>query len=164
MEVFWRQVQRWVTNCFRSTPTPILAAEACLPPSSVIVPHKRRMAALRLVCAAPPQNPAAARLSPDFPSLITYRAPDSHRSLCTRLPPNSMPRSWRPQRPLCKVRSHLPVDQLANIALPLLGTLSRAPIANAHLLPDISHLPPPDTIKAAYRALQGRAKSLLLEE
>ena len=26
MEVFWRQVQRWVTNSFRSTPTPILAA------------------------------------------------------------------------------------------------------------------------------------------
>ena len=95
MEVFWHQVQRWVSNCFRSTPTPILAAEACLPPISVSVPHKRRMGALRLACAAPSQNPAAARLSPDFPSLLGYRAPDSHRSLCTRLPPNVMPLSWR---------------------------------------------------------------------
>ena len=27
MEVHWRHVQRWVTNCFRSTPVPILAAD-----------------------------------------------------------------------------------------------------------------------------------------
>ena len=49
MEVHWRQVQRWVTNCFRSTPVPILAAESCLPPLTVLLPHKRRMAALRLI-------------------------------------------------------------------------------------------------------------------
>ena len=79
-------------------------------------------------------------------------------------PPNVMPLSWRTQQPPSKVRFHLPVDQLANIALPLLGTLSRAPLANAHLLPDISRLLPPDTMKAAYRALQGRARPLLVEE
>ena len=97
MEVFWHQVQRWVFNCFQSTPIPILAAEACLPPIPVIVTHKHRMAALWLVCAAPTQNPAAARLSPDFSSLLAYRAPDSYRALCTRLSPNVMPLSWRTQ-------------------------------------------------------------------
>jgi len=59
IDVYWRQVQRWVSNCFRSTPIPILAAESCIPPLSAIGPHKRRMAALRLVCAAPTVTPAA---------------------------------------------------------------------------------------------------------
>ena len=79
-------------------------------------------------------------------------------------PPNVMPLSWRTQRPLSKVRSHLHVDQLANIAHPLLGTLPRARLATAHLLPDTSRLPPLDTMRAAYRALQGRARPLLLED
>ena len=164
MEILWRQVQRWVTNCFRSTPTPILAAEVSLSPISVIAPHKHKMATLRLACAAPTQNPAAARLGPDFLSLISYRAPDSYRSLCTHLPPNVMPLSWHTQRPPSKVWSHLPVDQLANIALPLFGPLSLAPLANPHLLPDSSRLPPADTMRVAYRPLRGRAKALLQQD
>ena len=48
IEVYCRQVQRWTTNCFKTTPTTIFAAEACLPPISVLVFHKRRMAALQL--------------------------------------------------------------------------------------------------------------------
>ena len=149
MEVFWRQVQRWVSNCFQSTPILILAAEACLPPVSVIVPHKRRIAALWLACAAPSQNPAAARLSPYFPSMLLYRAPNSYRALCTHLPPNVMHLSRHTQRPPSKVRSHLPVDQLANIALSLRGTLSCTLLANGHLLPDTSRLPPADIMRAA---------------
>jgi len=66
MDVYWHQVQRWVSNCFRSTPIPILAAESCIPPLSAIVPHKRRMAALRLVCAAPSQ-PCSWPTLPNFP-------------------------------------------------------------------------------------------------
>ena len=46
MDVYWRQVQRWVSNSFRSTPIPVLQAESCIPPLSAIVLHKRRMAAL----------------------------------------------------------------------------------------------------------------------
>ena len=65
--------------------------------------------------------------------------------------------------PALHVRSHMPVDQLANIALLLLGSLSQAPLANAHLLPDSFHLPPADTRSTGYHALQGRAKSLLLQ-
>jgi len=33
LSVFWHKVQRWTTNCFMSTPTDILAIEACLPPA-----------------------------------------------------------------------------------------------------------------------------------
>jgi len=140
MDVYWRQVQRWVSNCFRSTPIPILAAESCIPPLSAIVPHKRRMAALRLVCAAPTVNPAAGRLCPTFPSLLKYKAPDSHIGLGTRLPPNVMPLSWKTNRPHSKVRSHLPVDELANLGRPILGNLSFAPLVRADLLPEARSL------------------------
>jgi len=155
VDVYWRQVQCWVSNCFRSTPIPILAAEACIPPLQAIIPYQRRMAALRLICAAPTINPAAGRLCPSFPSLLKHRAPDSHRLRCTRLPPNVMPLSWKTNRPSSKVRSHLPVDELANLARPILETLSFAPLANAALLPQQASLPPYDTMTNAYRALKG---------
>ena len=128
MDVHWRQVQRWVTNCFRSTLIPILAAESCLPPLCVLLRHKRRMAALRLVSSPPTINPASARLCRTFPSLLKARAPDSHRALCTRLPPNVMPLNWRSPLPSPPVRAHLPVDALAHLTLPLLDGLSYAPL------------------------------------
>ena len=55
MEVHWCQVKRSVSNCFRSTPVPILAAELCLPPLSVLLPYKRRIVALR--CVSSPTSP-----------------------------------------------------------------------------------------------------------
>jgi len=134
------------------------------PPLQAIIPHKRRMAALRLVCAAPTINPVAGRLCPTFPSLLRYRAPDSHRGRCRHLPPNVMPLSWKTNRPPSKVRSHLPVDELANLARPILGTLEFAPLANAGLLPEPAALPPHDTMASAYSALKGRTRLVLLEE
>ena len=104
MDIYWRQVQRWVSNCYRSTTILILAAEACIPPLLAIVPHKRPMASLKLICAAPTVNPAAGRLCPTFPSLLKYRAPDWHRGLCTRLAPNVMTLLWKTNRPHSKVR------------------------------------------------------------
>ena len=116
MDVYWRQLERWVSNCFISTPIPVLAAEAFIPPLLALVPHKRRIAVLRLICAPRTVNPAAGRLCPTFPSLLWYRAPDSHSGLGTRLPPNVMPLLWKNNSPDSKVRSHLPVDELANLA------------------------------------------------
>ena len=164
IDVYWHQVQGWVSNSFRSTPIHILSAEARIPPIQAIIPHKSRMAALRLVCAAPTINPAAGQLCPSFPSLLRYRALDSYRALCTRLPPNVMPLSWKTNRPPSKVRSHLPVDELANLARPILGSLTFAPLANATLLPEQASLAPHDTMRNAYKALKGRTRHLFLEE
>src|SRR5205807_5758515 len=50
MIVFWNKVMRWITNCFSSPPVPILTCKACLPPLFSLLPHRRRMAALRLAC------------------------------------------------------------------------------------------------------------------
>src|SRR5205807_5822067 len=139
-------------------------AEPCLPPISVLASHNRRMAALRLVCSAPSINPAAARLCRSFPSMQRLRAPDSHRSLCTKLQPNVMPLNWRTPLPRPPVRTHLPVDALAHLTLPLLEGLSFAPLFPAHLLPREGGLPPVDVMTAAYIRLQGRSRRLLLED
>jgi len=67
LDTFWRKVQRWTTNCFSATPTGILSVESCLPPVSLLVTHRQRLAALRVVCSPPSVNPATARLHPSFP-------------------------------------------------------------------------------------------------
>ena len=131
MEVHWRRVQRWVTNCFQSTRVPILAAESCLPPLSVLLPHKRRMAALRVVSSPTSIKPASARLCRSFPTLLKARAPDSYRALCTRLAPNVMPLNWKTLLRSPPVRTHLPVDALAHLTISLLKELSYAPLINS---------------------------------
>jgi len=122
------------------------------------------MAALRLICAAPTVNPAAGGLCPTFPSLLKYRATNSHRGLCTCLPPNVMPLSWKTNRPQSRVRSHLPVDELANLVRPILETLSFAPLARAARLAEAPSLPPHNTMTNAYKALKGGTRLLLVEE
>ena len=126
IEVHWQQVQRWVTNCFRSTRVPILAAESCLPPRAVLLLHKRRMAALRLISSPTSINPASARLCRSFPTLLNARAPDSHRALCTRLEANIMKLNWKTPHHSPPVWTHLPVYALAHLTIPLLEGLSYA--------------------------------------
>ena len=60
MNSFWHRVCRWVTNNLYSTPTAILTREACLSPIDLYCRHRRRLAALRIACAPPTHNPAAA--------------------------------------------------------------------------------------------------------
>ena len=163
MEVYWRQVQRWVTNCFQSTPVPILAGESCLPPLSVLLPHKRRMAALRLISSPTSINPASACLCRFFPTLLKARAPDSHQAPFTRLDPNVMPLNWRTPLRSPPVRTHLSVDPLALLTLPILEGLSFAPLINSTLLPDLSVLPSDQIMTNAYRALKRGAQTLILE-
>ena len=163
MEVHWQQLQRWVTNCFRSTPIRILAAESGLPPLSLLLPHKRRMAALWLISSLTSINPASARLCRSFSALLKARAPDSHRAPCTRLAPKVMPLNCK--TPLCSppVRTHFPVDALAHLTLPLLESFSFALMINTTLLPDLPALPSDEIITNTYRALNRRAQTLMME-
>ena len=156
-------MQRWVTNCFRYTPVPILAAESCLPPLTVLLPHKRRMAALRLISSPTSINPASARLCRSFPALLKARAPDSHRTLCTRLDPNLMPVNWKTPLRSPPVLTHLPVDALAHLTPPLLEGLSFDPLINSTLLPDLPALHSDEIMTNAYRALKRRAQTLMME-
>ena len=164
VDVYRYQVKRWVSNCFRTTTIPIVVAEDCIPPLQAIMPHKSDMTALSLVSTAPTMNPAAGRRCLTFPSPLRYRATNSYRELCMRLPPKVMPLSWKTNGPPSKVRSHLPLDELANLARPILGTLSYAPLVNTGLLPEAATLPHHNTMASAYRALKGRTRLVLLEE
>ena len=163
MEVHWRQIQRWVTNYFRSTPVPILAGESCLPPLSVLLLHKRRVAALRLVSSPTSIKPASARLCRSFPTLLKTRAPDSPWALCTCLAPNVMPLNQKSHLGSPLVRTHLPVNTQVHLTIPLLKDLSYAPLINLTLLHDLPSLPSDEIMTNTYGALKQRAQALMID-
>jgi len=68
---FWHMVLRWTTNCFCTTALGALYREASLPPISCICKHRRRSAALHLVCAPSEFNPATTRIPESVPPVTT---------------------------------------------------------------------------------------------
>jgi len=121
------------------------------------------MAALCLLCSLPDVNPVSARLCRSFHSLLKFRAPDSHHPLCTCLDPNVMPLNWKTPRPSPPTRTHLPIDAMAHLTLPLLEVLSFAYLINSSLLPDLLPLPPDGVIKSIYSSLKAKARLLILD-
>ena len=61
------------------------------------------------------------------------------------------------------VRTHLPVDALPHLTLPLLEGLSYALLINSTLLRDLPALPSDKTMTNAYWVLKRRAQTLLME-
>ena len=112
LDVFWHRVQRWVTNCFSSTPVPILAIEACLPPLALLIEHGQRMAALRVVCSPPEINPMSARLHRSVPNRSSHHSPRCHHSLLVKLNPALRPLMWK--TPRTTIRKYLPIDEIAH--------------------------------------------------
>jgi len=157
MNSFWHRVQRWTTNNFFSTPTSILAHEASLPPIVSYCRYRRRLAALRVACAPPYVNPAAARVPPDFPSLSSFGAQDSSRHLTKGLSSVYLPLNWRTKVPSPPLRKHLPVDALAHLTIPLQEGLTHLPLV-------LHTLPPPHLMRKTYRSLRARARHLLLQD
>ena len=143
LSVFWHKVQRWTTNCFISTPTDILAIEACLPPLELLLAYKRRLANLRIMCSPPEINPATARLPPSVQTPSLHRHAPDHRVLSARNAGSRLPLPWLQARPPSKNRAHLPLDALPHSMLFLLGPdgLSPLPVTSQHLL--IDHYPEP---------------------
>ena len=121
------------------------------------------MTALWLVRSPPQIHPASARLCRSFPSLLKFRTPDSHHSLCTRLDPNIMPLNWKTPCPSPPTRTHLPLDAMAHLTLPLLAGLSFAPLINFSLLADLPPLPPDSVMQPAYSSLNAKARLLMLD-
>jgi len=164
LDTFWRKVQRWTTNCFSATPTGILSVESCLPPVSLLITHRQRLAALRVVCSPPSVNPATARLHPSFPSLSVYQAPDSSRAITRGLSSVYLPLHWKKPRPVPPIRNHLPVDAVAHRTIPFTLGLSRMPMIISHLVCPAPNLPPQSLMDNTYSALKKRMREALLEE
>ena len=55
------------------------------------------------------------------------------------------------------MRTHLPVDSLAHLTIPLTEGLSYAPLINSTLLPGLLALPSDKIMTNAYQALKRRA-------
>jgi len=159
LDVFLHRVQRWVTNCFSSTPIPILAIEACLPPLVLLIKHRQRMAALRVVCSPPEINPASARLYKSVPNRSSYRSPLCHRSLLVKLNPALHPLMWR--TPRTTIRKHLPIDEIAHSTLPLLKGRSSFLLHNPQLVPTLSILPA-NPSSHSFTALKKESRAILL--
>ena len=143
MNSFWHRVSRWITTCFYSTATSILTCEACLPPIDVYSRPRRRLAALRIACAPPTYNLAAARHPASFPSMPSFRALDSSRRLTKGLSSYYLPLHWRTPVPSPPMRQHLPIDALAHLTIPLSDGLSRFPLILKVPPPAGENIPPP---------------------
>ena len=163
LAVFWHKVQRWTTNCFLSTPTDILAIEACLPPLDLLLRYKRRLAALRILCSPPEINPATARLPPSVQTPSLHRHSPDHRSLSAKNAGSRLPLPWLQPRPPSKNRAHLPLDALPHSMLFILGPggFGPLPVTSQHLLCEHYPAPPPGR---AYTQLKLLCRSLLIEE
>jgi len=163
LSVFWHKVQRWTTNCFISTPTGILAIEACLPPLDLLLAYKQRLARLRILCSPPEINPATARLPPSIQTPSLHRHTPDHKALSAKNAGSRLPLPWLQPRPPSKNRAHLPLDALPHSMLFLLGAegLEPRPVTSQHLLCELYPEPPPGR---AYPPLNLRCKNLLMEE
>jgi len=164
LNTFWHKVQRWTTNCFSATPTGILAVESCLPPVSLQISQRQRLAALRVMCSPPEVNPVTARLNPSFPSLSAHRASDCSRALTKGLSSVYLPLHCKTPRPVPSMRNHLPIDAVAHMTTPFTHGLSRMPKINSHLVSPVPTVPPRSLMDNTYSALKKRVREALLEE
>ena len=164
MNSFWHRTCRWVTNWFYSTPTTIPTREACFPPIVAYCRYRRRLAALRITCAPPTQNPAAARLPSSFSFLSVFWAQDSSRHFTKGLSSVYLPLDWRSTVPTPPIWKHIPRDAMAHLIIPLLEGLSRLPLVLHAPPPPGMHIPPPQLMLKTYLALNSRARKALLDD
>ena len=160
MDVFWHMVQHWVTNWFSSTLVNVLAVEAALPTIGLLLTHKKRMAAATLVCTPSPICMAAVWLPSDFSSPFSFREPRSLRS-----------RKWK--KPLTgplpgktttktRIRTRLPLNDLAHLVLPFVLLTGNFPPRLAHLVP--SDFPAPHTPSSTWPTLAAKVKMVLKDK
>ena len=161
LDTFWRRIQRWVTNCFTSTPITVLAVEACLPPLPLLIEHHQCMAALRLASSPPEINPAAAQLHIIVPNRSCLRSPQCHRALLTKLNPAKRPLMWKTS--LRNIRKHLPIDKITHHVLPLLEGRSTLPLLNPDLVSTLE-VSPPDPPPDSYITMKSESRSFLLRQ
>ena len=149
---------------FLSQTTGILSVESCLPPVSLLITHRQRLAAITVVCSPSSLNLATARLHPSFPSLSAHRASDSSRALTRGLSSVYLSPHLKTPRPVPPLRNHLPVDAVAYQTIPFTLTLSRMPMINSQLMCRTPILPPHSLMDSTYSALKKRVREALLEE
>jgi len=145
-----------------STPTDILAIEACLPLLELLLTYKRRLAHLRIPCSPPEINPATARLPPSVQTPSLHRHAPDHRALSAKNAGSRLPLPWIQPRPAATNRAHLPLDGLPHSMLFLQSPdgLNALPVTSQHLLGEFYPEPPPGR---SYPQLKLKCNNLLIE-
>ena len=106
--------------------------EASLPPISSIGKHRRRSAAIRLVCAPSEFNPATARIPKSVPTWDQGRSADDHRFLLTGSTKAAHLTSWL--GPPVNSAKHLPLDSMCHEVADLIEEISILPLAATDLV------------------------------
>jgi len=158
LDSFWHAVFRLSTNCFYTTTRGALYREASLPPISSICKHRRRSAALRLVCAHSEFNPATARIPESVPTWDQGRSADDHRFLLQGSSKAIHLTSWL--RPAVNSAKHLPLDSLRHKVSDLFAQIPILPLASTYLLSLLLSREP----STAYQALRAPLIQLLLTD
>jgi len=123
---------RCTTNCFYTTALGALYREASLPPISSLCKHRRRSAALRLVCAPSEFNPATARIPESVPTWDQGRSADDHRFLFRGSSKAVHLTSWL--GPAVNSAKHLPLDSVCHEVSDLIEEISILPLASTDLV------------------------------
>ena len=138
----------WTTNCFYTTTLGALYREASLPPCSSICKHRRRSAAIRLVCAPSEFIPATARIPESVPTWDQRRSADDHRFHLRGSPKAVHLASWL--GPAVNSAKHLPLDSLCHEVSDLIEEIPILPLASTVLVAlPLSRIP-----SVTYKALR----------
>jgi len=148
LDSFSDGVLQWMTNCFYTTTRGALYREASLLPISSICKHRRRSAALRLVCAPSDCNPATARIPQSVPTWDHGRSADDHRFLLQGSSKAIHLTSWF--RPAVNSAKHLPLDSLCHEVSRLFAQIPILPLAS----PDLVSLPLSREPSTTYQVLR----------
>ena len=108
----WHSAAHWILGAFRTTPTTSLLIEAGLPPIHLLFKHARLRYALRVACAQPTTNPAAAALPPSFPTTVPWRDPFTGRHAV----PYPMTKEWNSTRTWGRPPLHM--DNITSLLRP----------------------------------------------
>ena len=123
MGYLWRRVARWVTNCFYSTNSAALLAEAAMQPLTITVHGLEIAYVARIAGTFPTLNPALARLPPDFPTPWADRSfrRVNHFGGVVGI---RRPLPWRTAHRYNEPRIRLLINELAHRFRPLITSLS----------------------------------------
>jgi len=114
METFMNRVRRWITNCFYSTNTIVLSAQACLMPTDLYLEQISDMATIRWATALPDNNIATALFPPGFQLRDSLRFPSNRRAAFSKAG-GMKPKTWD-STSFTSVQRVLPIDDIARRA------------------------------------------------
>ena len=114
-----------------------------------------------MACSHPSINPASTWLPTSFHTTSPSRASDSLRPLLSGLRGSYIPLPWNQEWKKTITRTHLPLNALCHLLLPVVSQVPTFPIAQPHLLPASETTPGSPRLRHFYSAVKFRARAHL---